>query len=218
MTKNLSPNYGIIKISSKNELDLITIGDKSYKNTTIITDTLFTGTYPIIAKHNQFKKRKTVLLGEGKTENVKIKFRSDIFILANASFYQPKGPDTYLYGMTFGLCGIQGGYISIKYGQNWVSDGYERTTALNISGGYLRKINKWLYLQTGIGYSDTYWGTYDKQYASSTGKGNSEVNNIFIEGGVIFRLGNRFLLSLNGARGFGKNFSSTYTGGIGFVL
>ncbi len=229
LTKKLKPNYGVIQITSKRELNSLTIGDKVYKDITTITDTLFTGTYPIIAKQEQLKKKLIVELGDGKTENIKMKFRLDFFVLGNMSAYKPSdGPDIYLYGITLGLCGIQGGYLSIKYGQNWSADGYSRTTALTISGGYLRKINKWLYLQAGMGYSDAYWKTYESPNSSSSRYlEGGDLSGIFIEGGTIFRLGKRFLLSLNYAQGFRKGNSSAFTrrgnssaftGGIGFAI
>lgn len=205
LTKNLKPNYGVIQIASKRKLNSLTIGDKVYKDITTITDTLFTGTYPIIAKQEQLKKKLTIKLGDGKTENVKIKFRSDVFILGNIS-HHIAGGKTILYGVTFGLCGIQGGYISIKYGQNFYPGGHD--TSDNISGGYLRKINQWLYLQTGVGYGWNHLMNADGQ-----------TNGIFIEGGTIFRLEKRFLLSLNIAKGFEQAIhTTTFTGGIGFVI
>lgn len=219
LTINLKPNYGVIQIASKRKLNSLTIGDKVYKDITTITDTLFTGTYPITAKQEYAKKKLTVELGDGKTENIKMKFRLDFFVLGNMSAYKPNyGPDVNLYGITLGLCGVQGGYLSFKYGQSWSADGYNRLTVPTFSGGYLRKINKWLYLQAGIGYSDAYWNTYDSSHDSSSGNFTNYPHNIFIEGGAIFRLGKRFLLSLNYARGFGKGNSTTFTGSIGFVI
>ena len=209
LVKKMKPNYGVVQIDSKRNIDLITIGDNTYYDIATVTDTLFTGTYPIVAKREHLKKKLTVQLGEGNIENVKIKFRPDVFVLGNISFHQMEGPDASLYGITLGLCGIQGGYISYKYGQCFYSTGH--TSSSNISGGYLRRVSKWLYLQAGIGYSEN---TLQDEERSGT----VEADDIFIEAGTFFKLGKRFLLSLNCATGFGKNELLTFTGGIGFVL
>lgn len=184
LTKSLKPNFGIVQVTSKRNAN-ITINNHTYKKTKTASDTLLTGTYPIIARHNQIKEKIMVQVGEGKTEKINIKYRPDIFVLGTYSIIRN------MYGATLGIGKNYGGYLSARFGEanlgSYKESGEEVGTSKDFGGGFLFKITNWLYLQGGLGYSQIEFN--ERDYENVVDKG------MYFDGGFIFRIGNRLLLS-----------------------
>lgn len=225
LTKSLKPNYGIVNVTS-NRTAKITIGDNIYKNTKHASDTLVAGKHQIVVQKQQLKKTVNIVTEEGKSQNIEIKFRPDIFILGNYSIYKCYQGGSFngaknianLYGLTLGFCKNHGGYVSYKMGEYDLYYDSEKSSfiKIHISGGYLARINNWLYAQVGMGYGLDKLKRKNPEYEYYV---SSKIDQVQLEGGTMFRLGKRTLLTMNYSVGLSDWFgTSTYTCGLGFVL
>ena len=143
-------------------------------------------------------------MGEGKTQNIQINYRPDIFILGTYTLSRDQ------LGGTIGFCKKNGGYLSARTGEfsNWQYNG-DHTSIKGFGGGYLRKINNWLYFQGGLGYI-----YLDNQNAY----GRAKHQTTQIEGGVLCRIGKHLICSILYTSWLDDEKFTTATIGLGIAL
>lgn len=97
------------------------------------------------------------------------------------------------FGGTIGFCKKHGGYLSVRTGEFSYDSMYgtQHASTKGFGGGYLKKINNWLYFQGGFGY------IYAKNHIPGwDSKRIFKHETGLIEGGILCRISKQLTCSI----------------------